>query len=389
MGQHKQEHSLVRGVAVEDTKDGAFSDPYITYGITCETINNLSKQYLPEYATLTTLGYSCSFSQGRDLYKENVTAFGYWAKSSDPTDKLEDDWSFNGINHADEDTNFTVITAPFINGTYNEAGQITKIQAYQYVFKLEITSGFTIHKLKIANPKLLWYYDVPEYNIIFASQGEGKILGAESGKYEHNTKLTITAEPAKGYIFVCWLDDLTNTNPTREITITNEATYTAYFAPINKIYVGTNLIKTLNSKIKKAYIGKSTLVYFKSPEIISDSEELIVDWQIIQAYEFRIDDIEEKIEECKSGKNNYKITSDIEFTVEFNHTFDDATYSAFLLLPTNGSYKTEHSIEGKNVLKVSFGEEEIPEYIILRYENPNKDFKYGEGHFSWDYTYEI
>lgn len=254
MGKHEAVYLFKDGVVVEDTKIGLSSKPYITYGITSEQINNLSDIYLPDYAILTDLGCSCSFSQGLNNLEDHVTAFGYWAKSSSPTDKLEDGWSYNGINHADEDTPFTVITTAFSNGDYDLKGHIIKENAYQFVFKLEITSGGWTHKLKIAYPKLLWYYTIPEYNLIFASGEEGKITGAENGAYEHGTKITITAEPNEGYEFVYWLDDYNNTNPTREITVTGEAVYDAMFKKIktNKVYIG------YQKQPNYIYIGKKS-----------------------------------------------------------------------------------------------------------------------------------
>ena len=54
----------------------------------------------------------------------------------------------------------------------------------------------------------------------------GKVTGG--GKYECGTKVTLTATHFNGYRFVGWEDDVTTTS--RNITVTEDATYTALFA---------------------------------------------------------------------------------------------------------------------------------------------------------------
>ena len=63
------------------------------------------------------------------------------------------------------------------------------------------------------------------------------------GIYNYNTKATLTATPKTGYHFVKWNDN--NTNASRQITVTANATYTANFAITNY----TITAKTNNSSL--------------------------------------------------------------------------------------------------------------------------------------------
>ena len=56
----------------------------------------------------------------------------------------------------------------------------------------------------------------------------GVVRGA--GKYVSGATVQLHAEANTNYRFVCWSDDVNNTNPYREITVTGNATYRAKFA---------------------------------------------------------------------------------------------------------------------------------------------------------------
>lgn len=55
----------------------------------------------------------------------------------------------------------------------------------------------------------------------------GTVTGG--GTYGHDDTATLTATPATGYRFKCWQDDTSNTNATRNVTVTGAVTYTAVF----------------------------------------------------------------------------------------------------------------------------------------------------------------
>lgn len=62
--------------------------------------------------------------------------------------------------------------------------------------------------------------------VVSADETMGTVSGG--GSYTEGTKVTITATPNSGYRFVQWQDG--NTNASREVTVSGDATYTATFA---------------------------------------------------------------------------------------------------------------------------------------------------------------
>ena len=64
--------------------------------------------------------------------------------------------------------------------------------------------------------------------------GGGTVTGG--GTYNYGTKPTLTATPATGYKFVKWSDGVTTAS--RTVTVTGDATYTAYFESNSNIYRG-------------------------------------------------------------------------------------------------------------------------------------------------------
>ena len=68
----------------------------------------------------------------------------------------------------------------------------------------------------------------------------GTVTG--SGKYEYGSNVTIKATPNDGYVFSKWNDD--NTDSERVITVVDNVTYTAYFAPANETGLNTQQEKT-------------------------------------------------------------------------------------------------------------------------------------------------
>lgn len=93
------------------------------------------------------------------------------------------------------------------------------------------------------NTTLYAQYTVNSYTISkeVSPSDSGDVTGA--GIYEYGKSATLEAVPNADYRFVKWNDDVT-TNP-RTVTVTGNATYTAYFEldKINQLYNGNTLIK--------------------------------------------------------------------------------------------------------------------------------------------------
>lgn len=71
-----------------------------------------------------------------------------------------------------------------------------------------------------------WTASTRQYKLTVTAGTGGTVSGG--GTYAYNTKVTIKATANSGYHFVKWSDG--NTNATREVTVTGDATYTATFA---------------------------------------------------------------------------------------------------------------------------------------------------------------
>jgi hypothetical protein len=77
---------------------------------------------------------------------------------------------------------------------------------------------------------------IPSFTITVQSDDTTKGVVAGSGAYLEGSTVTITALPLTGYGFVQWNDG--NTDAVREVTVTSNATYTAYFDTAYLITVG-------------------------------------------------------------------------------------------------------------------------------------------------------
>ncbi|MBQ3087249.1 MAG: hypothetical protein IJC45_07935 [Clostridia bacterium] len=83
-------------------------------------------------------------------------------------------------------------------------------------------------------------YELPSSVITVHAGTGGTVTGG--GEYENGTTATLTATPNAGYVFKQWSDG--NTNATRTITVTANATYTAEFEKVytSNLFVGTQRV---------------------------------------------------------------------------------------------------------------------------------------------------
>ena len=73
----------------------------------------------------------------------------------------------------------------------------------------------------------------PQAIVTVNVSGSGTVTG--SGTYELNTQVTLTATPASGFVFECWLDQYGNTlaiSNTYTFTVKESTSFTAVFAPL-------------------------------------------------------------------------------------------------------------------------------------------------------------
>ena len=80
--------------------------------------------------------------------------------------------------------------------------------------------------------KIIYTYSVPTYTLTVTAGAGGTVSGG--GTYNNQATATLKATPKSGYKFKQWSDG--NTSATRTITVTGNATYTAYFEPVYVSY---------------------------------------------------------------------------------------------------------------------------------------------------------
>ena len=104
-------------------------------------------------------------------------------------------------------------------------------------------------------------YTIPTYTVtVKSSPAEGGTVSG-GGSYESGKSATLKATPKTGYRFVKWNDDVT-TNP-RTITVTGNATYTAYFEQIPPPKFTSVEIKYLDKQVSpsnKVIVNESFII---------------------------------------------------------------------------------------------------------------------------------
>ena len=130
------------------------------------------------------------------------------------------------------DSNGTV-SQSYVNPTSTTATQLQVVASpnAHYHFGSWSDSGAETHNVGLtANVSLTASFAIDTHKITVATNSSTMGTVSGGGTYDYNTKLTITATPKTGYKFVKWSDN--NTSSSRTITVTEDKTYTATFAPI-------------------------------------------------------------------------------------------------------------------------------------------------------------
>lgn len=149
--------------------------------------------------------------------------------------------------HAVANSNYT-----FSNWT--EGGTVVSTQAnYQFT----VYSNRTL----VAN----FTYTPPTYTItVYANPTNGGTVTG-GGTYNYGTTVNLTANPYSGFTFDHWQDG--NNNNPRTITVTGNATYTAYFEAQPQAPTGAIDGKfTINSSGDKVYFSQGNLQYNKTTQ---------------------------------------------------------------------------------------------------------------------------
>lgn len=118
---------------------------------------------------------------------------------------------------------------------------------------------FYYHDISFRNIRAQAEYTLKRYTLTLTATEGGTVSGA--GTYDSGTVVTLQAIPQSGYRFVRWSDG--NTNAARTITMTANSSYTAYFEPVSKLYIGTTRAAGVYFGTQKAagvYIGTTKVL---------------------------------------------------------------------------------------------------------------------------------
>lgn len=118
---------------------------------------------------------------------------------------------------------------------------------------------FYYHDISFRNIRAQAEYTLKRYTLTLSATEGGTVSGA--GTYDSGTVVTLQAIPQSGYRFVRWSDG--NTNAARTITLTANSSYTAYFEPVSKLYIGTTRAAGVYFGTRKAagvYIGTTKVL---------------------------------------------------------------------------------------------------------------------------------
>lgn len=129
---------------------------------------------------------------------------------------------------------------------------------------LYVSIGSGLSTKHCENVKIVINWEYTTYKISLVSAGNGTVEGG--GNLLLGGSAEMAAIPDTGYHFVKWSDG--NTNPIRTVTVTGDATYTAYFEldKISKIHGST---ETKSGYAKEIYVGTTehSAVYLGTEKI--------------------------------------------------------------------------------------------------------------------------
>lgn len=219
---------------------------------------------IPNEATITKVAFSTTADSTKGYaYINRYICTGLTSNdTSDPPDtQLAKETLFGTSTTISSPQEFkTEYTSSEFQNLITSAGLTTNIVDFLNndvdVYFVSSNQIFKTHLIHIYDNNITVDYSVPAYTLTLTAGTGGSVSGG--GTYESGTTATIAATPDTGYKFVKWSDG--NTNATRTVTVTSDATYTAYFEldKINKLYVGTSQPKSLyvgngTTEVKKVY----------------------------------------------------------------------------------------------------------------------------------------
>lgn len=208
-----------------------------SYGMSRDGSNDFSSSLvaptdIPDYAIINNCKIRFDAKQDRSntsLYKSYIR-FTPYAISS---------YTISGYTYSS--VHRAMIGQPYMErGTLNNTYKTYEIDITQYIpdatyvnkgvrlaqnMRFDGTTAGFVNTAFIKNIRLYVLYTIPEYTISVSAGTGGTVSGG--GTFEQGKTVTIKATPNSGYRFVKWSDG--NTNASRTVTVSGNATYTAVF----------------------------------------------------------------------------------------------------------------------------------------------------------------
>lgn len=193
-----------------------------------KSIRFLVRSSMPSYANEYATFYRNSTQIGSNVSTGSFANFTLKSTTSSGTKVDTTGWTWN----RESDGNLKATGSS--GSTYSiGAWTVANLQAGQFKPKVELrrTSGASSNYWYPRGFALKVVVDIPMYTIRDISIN-GSISGV--GEYFSGKKVILTANPNPGYRFKYWGDGSTST--TREVTVTSDTSYVAYFEPMYVLY---------------------------------------------------------------------------------------------------------------------------------------------------------
>lgn len=180
-----------------------------------------------EYRRNTLLTYPMgNTNRGATLYNgSSISSIGSAVSSQEDGDsKMSKDYA--------PFTNYYTTDANIINSLVNQinSGLVVTIDLHA-----DNKGGNSQYYIYGKNIRLeVTYEEKPQATITVNTNNSSYGYTTGGGTYYNGATATLTATPKSGYKFASWNDG--NTSATRTVTVTGNATYTAYFVPVYVIY---------------------------------------------------------------------------------------------------------------------------------------------------------
>lgn len=182
-------------------------------------INQAANSNIPKNAIITKVTASANAKQ--EFSTSNGSLRIYWGANKNTEDIVKELYYETLV----VTNSYKEFSVDLTNDFYKSGENIGKVSISGANYFSYDYHAIVIRKWYYNSYKITFEYYIPTYTITVNATAGGTVTGG--GTYESGKTVTLTATPNTGYRFVKWSDG--NTNATRTVTVTADATYTATF----------------------------------------------------------------------------------------------------------------------------------------------------------------